>query len=362
MSMSDDIPYMGLAQGRKEQMRKAAKNNRILDMYIRLNEGKLLSKSEEAVKYGVNERSIQRDIDDIRAYLEERTAAKGDGRRIVYDREKRGYVMAGAEDSFMSNSEILAVSKILLESRAFTKKEIGQLLNKLIQGCVPSKNMKLVSDLISNEKYHYVELRHTSSVMDKMWELGNDIKECELIELSYEKQVKGKEHVTRIVEPAALLFSEYYFYLLAYIVEESEKGYCHLYDYPAIFRLDRIKSWRKLGIKFKVPYADRFQEGEFRKRIQFMFAGELQRMQFRYSGSNIDVILDRIPSARIISSKNEDYLIEAEVFGKGILMWLLSQGSSVEVIKPKKLREEMIRTIQEILKNYHTEGGSYGEH
>ena len=40
--------------------------------------------------------------------------------------------MSGYQSPLMTNSEILAVSKILLESRAFTKKEMSQVLDKLI--------------------------------------------------------------------------------------------------------------------------------------------------------------------------------------------------------------------------------------
>ena len=43
---------------------KYAKNARTLDMYERLREGKSIRKCEEAQRFGVDERSIQRDIDD----------------------------------------------------------------------------------------------------------------------------------------------------------------------------------------------------------------------------------------------------------------------------------------------------------
>ena len=148
---------------------KQHKNTRTLDMYVRFCEGKSINKREESKRFGVDERSIQRDIDDIRAFLADRTKSVGDTRRIIYDRAKEGYVMVGSDGSLMSNDEILAVSKILLESRAFTKKEISTILDKMVAGCVPQKNMKLVSDLISNEKYHYVELNHKSVVKDKLW-------------------------------------------------------------------------------------------------------------------------------------------------------------------------------------------------
>ncbi len=132
--------------------------------------------------------------------------------------------MAGAEPSMMTNSEILAVSKILLESRAFAKREMKIILEKLVNGCVPQKNMKMVSDLISNEKYHYVELGHKEYIQDKLWDIGSDIQEHNLISIRYARASAPRESIKRIVEPLAILFSEYYFYLNAYIVEKDDEG------------------------------------------------------------------------------------------------------------------------------------------
>lgn len=219
-----------------------SKNARTLDIYVRLCEGKTVNKAEEARRFNVDERSIQRAIDDIRAFLDERSISFGDGRTIEYDRTKKGFVMEGAEPSMMTNSEILAVSKILLESRAFTKRELKAILDKLVEGCVPMKNMKLVSDLIANEKYHYVELNHKEYIQDKLWQIGSDIHEHNLVSLRYARANAPRESIKRIVEPISILFSEYYFYLNAYIVEKDDSGkYVHKYNYPAIFRIDRIK-------------------------------------------------------------------------------------------------------------------------
>ena len=41
---------------------------------------------------------------------------------------------------------------------------------------------------------------------------------------------------------------------------------------------------------FRIPYNRRFQEGEFRKRVQFMYGGPLQRVTFTYTGSDIDAV------------------------------------------------------------------------
>ena len=81
-------------------MEKESKNFRTLGMYVRLCEGKTMNKAEGAPRFSVDERSIQRDIDDIRAFLDERSMS-GDGRTIEYDRTQKGFVMVG--DCFLQD-------------------------------------------------------------------------------------------------------------------------------------------------------------------------------------------------------------------------------------------------------------------
>ena len=334
-----------------------SKNSRTLSIYIRLCAGKLINKAEEANRFGVDERSIQRDIDDIRAFLEDqKTERSTESREIIYDRVHKGFTMTGADGSAMTNSEILAVSKILLESRAFSKTEMDALLGKLIEGCVPLRNMKLVSDLIANEKYHYVELTNPSYDRDSLWNLGVAVRNHNLLEISYHRAEAVDECVKRMIEPVGIVFSEYYFYLNAFLVEKDASGkYVHKYSYPAVFRVDRIISIRETGQKFKVPYNGRFEEGEFRKRVQFMYSGELMRVKFRFYGGSAEAALDRLPTAKIVSRQQDQYEIEAEVFGKGIMMWLLSQGEKVEVLSPEWLREEMKGTLEKMVERYQEE-------
>lgn len=155
------------------------------------------------------------------------------------------------------------------------------------------------------------------------------------------------------MEPVSILFSEYYFYLNAYIVVQQTGGrYEHKYDYPAIFRIDRIEDYEHMDERFSLPYASRFQEGEFRKRVQFMYPGRLEKIRFRYTGKSVDAILDRLPTAKILSQGDRIFEIEAEVYGKGIVMWLLSQGERVEVIAPAHLREKMRDTLLNMLELY----------
>ena len=233
----------------------------------------------------------------------------------------------------LQNSEVLALCKILLDSRAFTKEEMVEMIDKLISCCVPQINQKRVKELIRNEEFHYVEPRHKTRFIETMWELGQAISECRYIEIDYYR-TKDKSVVHRKLRPAAIMFSEYYFYLTAFIDDEKlKKDFSVLNDaFPTIYRIDRIRSLKITDEQFNIPYTDRFQEGEFRKRVQFMYGGKLQKV-FRYTGPDVDAILDRLPTAQIISEEDGAYIVSAEVFGTGINMWLRSQGDYVELVQ-----------------------------
>lgn len=104
-------------------------------------------------------------------------------------------------------------------------------------------------------------------------------------------------------------------------------------DYPTVFRIDRIETLKALNKKFQIPYKDKFNEGEFRKRVQFMYSGPLRRVTFEFYGQAIEAVLDKLPTAEILSSDDEKYVVRVEVFGDGIDMWLKSQGDNIKVIK-----------------------------
>lgn len=316
---------------------KEDKIGRVLQIYAKLSDGYVVNKAEEAQRYGVNERSIQRDIDDIRNFLDTDSERTGIVNTVIYDRQEKGYRLETLYKMRLKNSEVLALSKILLDSRAFTKNEMVKMLDKLITCCVPKSNQKVVKDLIINEEFHYVEPRHKSEFLEKMWEIGQAVQETRYVEMDY-LRTKDKTVVHRKVKPVAIMFSEYYFYLTAFIDdEEVRKDFDVLNDsFPTIYRIDRIKSLKVLDERFHIPYSSRFEEGEFRKRIQFMYGGKLQKITFEYTGTDVDAVLDRLPTAKILNEDDGVYTINAEVFGSGIDMWLRSQGSNVRIMENGK--------------------------
>lgn len=309
------------------------KTERVLDLYTKLLNGAIVKKAEEANNYGVNERTIQRDIDDIRRFMDKSVGSSGIVNSVIYDRTRKGFRLEQLYQMRFSNAEILAICKILLDSRAFTKKEMVAMLDKLLDCCVPKENQKLVKDLISNEEYHYIEPRHKSVFIDKMWLIGQAIQQHKYIEVVYTR-LKDKKVVNRKVMPVAIMFSEFYFYMAAFIDDEATRADFDVLNdsFPTIYRIDRIRDVNVMDEHYRVPYANRFEEGEFRKRIQFMYGGKLRKVRFRYTGLSVEAVLDKLPTAEIIDEENGAYVIRAEVFGDGIDMWLRSQGGNVKVL------------------------------
>ena len=191
-----------------------SKSERLLEIYSRLVRGEVLNKRELAAQYQVSPRSIQRDMESLRCFLSEQMLMQD----VLLDTSAGGYRLIDTVPKGLSNSEILAVCKILLDSRSLRKDEMLPILEKLVECCVPANNRRAVNDLLRNEKFHYIEPHHGKPVLDMLWQLGQAVQAHEVIEITYQK-LGVEDAAQRVLEPVGLMFSEYYFYLNAYIVE-----------------------------------------------------------------------------------------------------------------------------------------------
>ena len=308
------------------------KSGRLLLLYTKLLRGEYIYKTEEAKRFGVDEKSIQRDIADLRVFFADQVSEGEASQKLIYDRKCNGYCLRTIDQATLSNNEILAVCKILLESRSLCKSEMEPIIKKIVASCVPRKNKECVNDLIRNELFHYIEPHHQREIVKDLWQLGSAVKAHRMLQIQYEKQ--NGMIVDRIVKPVGIMVSEYYFYLTAFIdnINKPESFREPNDPFPTIYRIDRIQKYTVLDTTFQVPYKDRFEEGEFRKRIQFMYGGRLRKIRFRYTGPNVEAVLDRLPTAHIEEKTEDGFILTAEVFGDGIDMWIRSQGEYITVL------------------------------
>ena len=299
---------------------------RALEIYDRLRKGEKLLKEKLANEYGVSLKTIQRDIVELRHYLYEKKNEIGEF-EIKVENKCYVYKAVAESDTTLTQQEILAVCKILLESRALTKNEMIPLIKKF-QKQLSYESKREVDDLILDELHHYIELQHGKDLLESLWKLSIAIREKKLITFDYTRMDKRK--TKKEVKPAAIMFSEYYFYLISYGLNVEE-------DMPLVFRVDRMRNIKYRDERFYIPYKDRFEDGEFRKRIQFMYSGKLKKFTFEFSGPSLEAVLDRVPTSKVIKTQGKIHTITAECYGDGIKMWLNSQGENVKIIEEREI-------------------------
>jgi predicted DNA-binding transcriptional regulator YafY len=319
-----------------------SKINRLLLLQHLLFHENVINKQDFSAEHSVTEKTVQRDISVLNCFYSELSNHTGEKTSVEYSREKQGYVLHDENDIKLNREQVLATSKIVLESRAFCKDEMSLLLDALLLQ-VEKKSQKEIRDVIDDEKFNYVPLHHNKPLFHLLYQASDSIRNCRKVNLSYIK--KTSEQVVRTVLPVSVTFSEYYFYLIAFRDDEE-------YKMPTIYRLDRIEKIEQTAEKFFIPYSERFKDGEFRKRVQFMYSGDIIKVKFNFTGETVEPVLERLPTARVISQEGDTYTVEAEVYGTGIKMWLLSQGSKVSVIGPEPLVEEMREEISRMAERY----------
>lgn len=327
---------------------------RQLTIYIKLMNNQIVNKRDLANDFSTSLRTIQRDISQIKTTFDNLNIPY----KLEYVSNSNGYRLK-SDQHLLNQQEVLVLIKILLASRSLNKIELNNTITGLLN-LIDTNSKKKVTPLIKNELFYYKSLQHKQDLLNKVWTLSNFIIQKRSIQITYTKQ--HSETVIRNVLPQAIIFSEYYFYLVSYNPK---------YQSNLLYRIDRIQNYNVTD-DIQLDYKDRFEDGDFRQKIQFMYPGKLIKIKFQFWGI-VEAVLDRIPTAKVIqrldannveepitfknktaqSSPKGSVIIEAEVFGeRGIMMWLLSQGKNVKVLSPESLVTNIKKETLSILNRY----------
>ncbi len=315
------------------------KQYRILEIFFRGLRGEDISVRKLADEYNVSTKSVSRSISELKNFLADNRELVGNT-ELEYSYQDKCYRLY--MDEFLSSKELFALVEVMIGARAFSREELLEITAKLKRFTTPGDS-RMLSELIRKELYHYPEVKHDCErVQDNLWQLINCITEKKEISIDYYKM--DRTFVTHRVYPLSVMFTDYYFYLIAAKSGDVSK--------PVYFRVDRIKYITEHRKKSE-RYIPEFDEGVLRKRSLFMWPGKLRTIRFEFSGPSVQAVLDKLPTAKIIERMgNKRYLIEAETYGDGIKMWLLSQGSWVKVTSPADFVEEMKTELKKMLKLY----------
>lgn len=311
------------------------KQGRLLEIFFRSLRGEDLSVKKLAAEYGVSTKSVSRDIGDLKAFLADHRELVGNT-ELEYSSQEKCYRLY--MDEFLTNKELFALVEVMIGARAFSKEELLTLTGKL-KKFTTTKDRPKLDELIRKELYHYAEVKHDcESVQETLWKLVGCIADKREITIEYYRMDRACK--THRIRPASVMFTDYYFYLIAFLAGEDEER-----DKPLYFRADRIKRIVEHRGTRNEEETPEFDEGLLRKRSLFMWPGKLRTIRFEFSGPSVQAVLDKLPTAKIIERSGGKYTLEAEVYGDGIKMWLLSQGSWVKVTAPDEFAEEMKKEI-----------------
>lgn len=317
------------------------KQYRVLEIFFRGLRGEDLSVQELANEYSVSTKSITRSINELKAFLADHRELVGNT-ELQYSYSDKCYRLY--MDEFLTNKELFSLVEVMIGARAFSKMELLTLVDKLKMFTTPEDRPKM-NEQIRKELYHYPEVKHDcESVQDNLWKLVNCITEHKEVSIEYYRM--DRKWVTHRLRPATVMFADYYFYLIAFLTERKTEK-------PYYFRIDRIKQITIHRKKFDTFNTPDFDEGLLRKRSLFMWPGKLRTIRFEFNGPSVQAVLDKLPTAKIIERLGGNkYLIEAEVYGDGIKMWLLSQGAWVKVVAPEAFASEIKHEIETMRSNY----------
>lgn len=294
-------------------------------------------KDQLATQFAVTPRVIQSDLSQLKSFIHEQQLFY----ELTYHRRLGGYRLDVTQDS-ISKQAILVLIKVLLASRSLTKNETDQTIDSLLN-LIPKPEQREILPIIKNERFHYRPVTHGKPLLTLIWQFSQFIEHHVTVDIRYRNQLDQVNQ--RTILPQAIIFSEYYFYVVAY---------SQTYRANRFFRLDRIQAYTPSQERLTRSRAQRFEDGELRQYIHYMQPGEKMTIQFEFRGI-VEAALDRFPTATIKARYPERHsvLIEADVFDQGAKMWLLSQGALVTVKGPAKLISQIKNSLNLTLINYH---------
>lgn len=315
------------------------KTSRVLVLFYRLLQGERIRKRSFSKEFGVNGRSFDRDILEIRNLLAEVHAIN----ELRYDGDANVYYLTGIEKNNLRGSDVLPLIFLLMGSRSFTKVEIAELLQPLFL-LMPKEDRHFAEVIARGMGRGYVEPTHGKLLLKLMWDIGYCIRRRQKIMLHYAK--RDGALVNTKVFPMQIAFVDRYFYLIAF--QEPSK-----YNAPAFYRLDRIGSFDLLEEFGDYREHAAYSWEEQQQALPFMLAGkQMTTVTLRCHIDALEAVRDRLQNHTILQQEKTYCTLRARVYNEGFLRWLLSQGTAVEVIAPEKLRAEIRVQLAELQSLY----------
>lgn len=187
---------------------KTDKITRMLIMYSMLIKGNRIHKSLFSMEHGINERSFDRDIQDIRLFLSDSFSTD----ELVYDKAENVYYLTGQTKNSIDSNEAYVLAKVLLGSKILRRDEAEGIVESLI-GVVSNKETQILKSKLTKDVISYDDIKHDKAILKFVRDLSNCIFENKHIKMKYHTTNKDIQEIE--VYPKELLCENSQFILLA---------------------------------------------------------------------------------------------------------------------------------------------------
>lgn len=309
--------------------------NNILKMIFILSKGKKVKGKEIASQLEVNEKQVRRYKEILDEFFNIKSVPGPNG----------GYIM---EKSYFPFKEFLTKSEI--EALKVSMRQVSQVVG--IGADLDNIIDKINFNILKNEDYlscsSIIPYSRVIPKSDEFYvmkdEIFNSILDNKEIWIEY---IDNKNNISdRIVRPYKINIYKMDQYLVAW---------CTVRKSFREFKLTRIKKYRLLEKNF-IRDIQGFEEFMKQKDDSIgIYSGEIYQIKLKVNPPMSNTISERIwvEDQKITRLKDGVILFEAKMNGgPEILSWILSMGSSVEVLEPVKLIKEIKAEIKNIEKNY----------
>ena len=271
------------------------------------------------------------------------------GMDICSEKIEHSYVYYVASRNF-ELPELKLLVDTIQSSKFITQKKSKSLIKKISSLTSRPQADELYSKIevinrvkVNNEKIYYNVDAINKAINSKKkiifyyldWVIERDEK------ISF-KKIRRRDGMQYSVSPKSLMWDDENYYLVAY--DDNSQKVKH-------YRVDKMENIEVLHVPAKFPKnLQQFDSGLYAKQVFGMYGGELTEVKLKFSDSLIGVAIDRFSDKiKIESASDNSFVFKTSVLlSSQFYGWIFSLGSDVEILSPKKARNEFSEYIEKV--------------
>lgn len=322
---------------KKQKIDRPGSRIRMAEMIFKLLSGDIINTQDIIDEYKVEYKAVTIDYRVIKDAIEKIGS--------TYRLDSKGNDHYFTSEGSIDFDKALAIIKVVIGSQAFSKEEVSDIID-VFADLIPTEKRQDFKRMLAITVANYSS-RITEPILNNFKILSQSINDRKSIRFTYNSSVPTTNHAKeREGVPLSLYFSNKHFYTLIYLPEKNDT-----YTY----RVDRFTTIRRIRRHIEVPQASRPDEGKMLQNTFLLNGGNYIHYKFRYEAPK-HVALDNIPNSHL--SKDDDpkesnvAIVEGDLYSQGAALWVLSQGTQVQVLEPESLKNEVKDILQKTLKIY----------